>query len=100
MNDDMTNHEPTPEFRASLEREIARAWRSEMQFDPPSMSRRTRRVAVVTGIAAGAVVMLTLGMVLGATTGYASAGEIVKERGDTPLPPQPTLAVLKNIPNI
>lgn len=91
---------PTPEFRESLERELMRALRSDAQFDPPSMHRRTRRVAMVAGLAAGAVVMLTIGLVLGASTGYASAREIVNERGDTPLPPQPTLSVLRNIPNI
>src|SRR5205823_390745 len=56
------------------------------------------RIGMVIGIAAGAVGTLTIGLVLGASTGYASAGEIIKERGDTPLPPTAGLAVLKNIP--
>ena len=37
--DNTDPHVPTPEFRASLEREIARAYRAERQF---SSSRGTR----------------------------------------------------------
>jgi hypothetical protein len=70
------------------------AWRSTLLM----RSRQTWRFGTVVGVAAGAVAMLTIGLVLGASTGYASAEEIVKERGDTPLPAAPPLAVLKNIP--
>ena len=45
----MNPHEPTPEFRALLEREIARALRSEMSF-PPAPSR-TRRIGILRGVA-------------------------------------------------
>jgi hypothetical protein len=97
MNDFNDQHTPTPEFRASLERDIARAFRRETQFDP-APHRRTWRIGTIIGVAAGAVFTLTVGLVLGASTGYASAEEILKERGDTPLPSRPALAVLKNIP--
>ncbi|HEX3866806.1 MAG TPA: hypothetical protein VHV78_08645, partial [Gemmatimonadaceae bacterium] len=43
-------HEPTAEFRAALERQIAREFRRERQFDPPSFEhagRRRRRFATV-----------------------------------------------------
>jgi hypothetical protein len=90
-------HEPTPEFRASLEREIMRAHRSEAAFGEPDHRRRVR-IGTIVGLAAGGVFTLTLGLVLGASTGYASAEVIIRERGDTPLPSAPALAVLKNIP--
>src|ERR1043166_3539170 len=70
------------------------AWRATLLRE----QRRTWRVGTVVGVAAGAVLALTVGLVLGASTGYASASEIIKERGDTPLPPPPALAVLRNIP--
>ena len=78
MNDFINAHEPTPEFRAALKRELQRAYRAEAQFDLPSRAR-ARRFGIVIGIAAGAVMMLTIGLVLGAATGYASA-ENVGER--------------------
>lgn len=77
MTDFMSDHRPSPEFRASLEREIARAFRSETQF---GYAQRTRRLGMVVGMAAGAVVMLTIGLVLGVRTGYASA-EVIESRG-------------------
>lgn len=70
------------------------AWRSNLLLH----SRRQWSAGMVAGLTAGAVGMLTLGLVLGASTGYASAEVIIKERGDTPLPAPPTLAVLRNIP--
>lgn len=71
-------HTPSPEFRAALKQELRRAYRAERQFGvPPSM--RVRRLGMVIGIAAGAVMMLTIGLILGAATGYASA-EGVSER--------------------
>jgi hypothetical protein len=70
------------------------AWRTAMRIQ----KRRALGTGAVVGMAAGTVLALTIGLVLGASTGYASAGEIVKERGDTPLPPGSGLAVLKNIP--
>jgi hypothetical protein len=63
---------PTPEFQASLENQIARAFRAELQFDPPRDARR-HTLGVVMGLVAGSVVILTIGLVLGASTGYASA---------------------------
>lgn len=72
------------------------AWQSTVHL----RRRQAVGVGMVIGMAAGAVITLTIGLVLGASTGYASAETIIRARGDTPLPPQPTLAVLKNIPNI
>ena len=100
MTDDPTNHEPTPEFRAFLEREVVRAWRRDVRFGAPAIPHRNWGVAKVAGLAASAIAMLVTGLVLGASTGYASAEIIVKWRGGTPLPPQPPLAVLRSISNI
>jgi hypothetical protein len=71
--------------------------------DAPAFKRpivypqRTWRLGMIAGLAAGAVVMLTIGLVLGTSTGYASAEVILRERGET-LAVRPALAVLKNIP--
>jgi hypothetical protein len=93
MSDRMSSHEPTPEFRASLEREIARAFRSETQF---GHAQRTRRLGMVAGMAAGAVGMLTIGLVLGVRTGYASAeGLDERQRAATPHSP---LDILRAVP--
>jgi hypothetical protein len=100
MTDDAPNHQPTPEFRASLESEVVRAWRRDIRFGVPAKPDPARQVAKAAGLGLSAVALLVTGLVLGASTGYASAGTIVKRRGGTPLPPQPPLAVLKSIPNI
>jgi hypothetical protein len=68
---DSSQHAPTPEFRTSLKRELRRAYRAEQQFDVPRS--RGRRIGTVIGLAAGGVITLTVGLVLGAATGYASA---------------------------
>src|SRR6185436_15721604 len=99
MNDFNDHHKPTPEFRASLEREVARAFRSDVLFEHPRTSR-TRRLGMVIGLAMGAVVTLTIGLVLGASTGYASAEVVRKEHGDTSSSPRPALALLRNIPAV
>src|SRR6185369_5885028 len=75
MTDHDDQHVPTPEFRASLKRELQRAYRAETQFDAPRVAR-ARRIGIAIGLAAGAVMTLTLGLVLGAVTGYASAKEL------------------------
>jgi hypothetical protein len=90
---DMNPHQPTPEFRAALEREIARAFRSETQF---RHAQRTRRLGMVIGMAAGAVVMLTVGMILGVRTGYASAEGLDARQRDTT--PRSTLDILRTVP--
>lgn len=74
MNDfnDRPQHAPTPEFLASLKRELRRSYRAEQQFEAPR-ARRFGQLGTVIGLAAGAVVTLTIGLVLGAATGYASA---------------------------
>lgn len=90
---DINQHQPTPEFRASLDREIARAFRSETQF---GRAQRTRRLGMVIGMAAGAVVMLTVGMVLGVRTGYASAEGLDARQRDTT--PRSTLDILRTVP--
>jgi hypothetical protein len=73
MTDFNDPHTPSPEFRASLKRELRRAYRAEMQFDAPRNVARAGRLGMVIGMAAGGVVTLTIGLVLGAATGYASA---------------------------
>ncbi len=72
MNEQNDMHEPTPEFRDSLKRELRRAYRVEQQFGPSS-GGTAGRLGVIIGIAAGAVISLTLGLVVGASTGSASA---------------------------
>ena len=69
MNDFNDNHEPTPEFRASLDREIIRAFHRD---HGTAAHRRTRRIGKVIGLVLGAVIMLTVGVVM-VNTGYASA---------------------------
>lgn len=71
---DSSQHTPTPEFRASLKRELRRAYRAEQQFDMPRT--RGQRIGLVIGLAAGGVFTLTVGLVLGAATGYASAENV------------------------
>ena len=93
MTDFMNNHEPTPEFRASLEREIARAFRSEMQF---GHARHARRLGMVIGVTSGAVVMLTIGLVLGVRTGYASAESLDARQRDTTA--HSALDILRTVP--
>jgi hypothetical protein len=98
MNDLSDPHAPTPEFEASLENQIARAFRAELQFDPQRDVRR-HRFGVVMGLVAGSVVILTIGLVLGASTGYASA-EVLHARAshDTTIPPEPGHFILRTIP--
>jgi hypothetical protein len=72
MNDFHDPHAPTPEFRAALKRELQRSYRVERQFDAVR-STRAGRLGLMIGLAAGAVFTLTVGLVLGAATGYASA---------------------------
>jgi hypothetical protein len=75
---DASQHTPTPEFRASLKRELRRAYRAEQQFDVPRT--RGKRLGMVIGLAAGGVFTLTVGLVLGAATGYASAENLNARR--------------------
>jgi len=72
MNDFHDPHAPAPEFRSSLKRELQRSYRAERQFDAVR-STRAGRLGLMIGLAAGAVFTLTVGLVLGAATGYASA---------------------------
>ncbi|MGH7618950.1 MAG: hypothetical protein ACREPM_17155 [Gemmatimonadaceae bacterium] len=65
-------HTPTPEFRESLKRELKRAYRAETQFGRERPARTGKIVALI-GIAAGAVFALTTGLMLGMSTGPASA---------------------------
>ena len=98
MNDFPDPHVPTPDFQASLENQIARAFRAELQFDPPRDARR-HKLGVVMGLVAGSVVILTIGLVLGASTGYASA-EVLHARAnhDSAVVPEPGLTILRTIP--
>ncbi len=72
MTDQTPMHVPTPQFRASLENEIIHALRREERkdLDPPSISRtkgarRRDRVKLVA--------VLTIGLILGVGTQFASA---------------------------
>lgn len=73
MNNSSNHHEPSAEFRAQLKREIARAVRSDQLFGAPPAP--ARRIATALGIAAGVVLTLLTGVVLGASASYASAAE-------------------------
>ncbi len=99
MNDFDSQHAPRAEFRASLEEQIARELRRARQFEPFVRASRRRRFATVVGLTMGAVVTLTIGLVLGVSTGYASA-EVLHARAnhDTTSPSQPALTILRNIP--
>jgi len=92
-----TDHQASPEFRTALERELMRALRNDEVFGPPD-DRSHHRLGTIIGIAAGGVFTLSVGLVLGASTGYASAAEIIKDRGDSPLPPGAGIAALRSIP--
>ena len=74
-------HTPTDEFRASLKRELARAYRAEVQFGA-ARSARVGKIVTVIGIAAGAVFALTAGLVLGMNTGPASAQVLATAQRD------------------
>jgi hypothetical protein len=64
MTGHTTLHAPTPEFRASLERQVLDAWRRESRFGSAGgFSARNWRVAAA----------LALGVILGAGSGFASA---------------------------
>jgi hypothetical protein len=60
---DATNHTPRTEFRNALERDVVRAFQREMEAGPAFRPRRRHR----------AVLLLTLGLLLGAGTGFATA---------------------------
>lgn len=66
MNDSTDPHSPTPEFRAALKRELRRSFRADLQFGVPR-STRSGRLGLVLGIAAGALITLTLRLAVGAS---------------------------------
>src|ERR1043165_9950704 len=71
--DDLTkSHDPRPEFYASAERQMLEAFRRESRFSGGEALRRgwAGRVVMAASIA---VVMLGVGLVWGAKTGFASA---------------------------
>jgi hypothetical protein len=78
MNDSMEIHEPTPQFRAALERDMIGAFRRGTQFAPPG-SRRSGRLGRVFALVACAVLTLAIGLAFGTSTGYAS-GRIEGDR--------------------
>jgi len=79
MNDFHDPHSPTPEFRAALKRELRRSYRADLQFDAPR-SRPTVRLGLILGMAAGALVTLTIGLAVGASARYASAEGLSERR--------------------
>ena len=103
MTDFDEHHEPSPEFLAALEREISREYRRDEHFesfDRAERRHRVHRLAMIAGLTMGGVVTLTIGLVLGASTGYASA-EVLRARvnhDSVGSPPQPALTILKTLP--
>jgi len=75
MNDIHDNHEPSAAFRASLRQDMLDAFRRERQFGATPVGR-ARRAGMVLGLATGAVAVLSVGLVLGAGTGLASAAGV------------------------
>jgi hypothetical protein len=72
MNDFGSHHEPSREFRAQLKRDISRAVRNDQRFGSAA-AVDPRRLTMIVGVAAAAVLTLATGMVLGASVSYASA---------------------------
>jgi hypothetical protein len=71
MSSTDTNHDPTPEFQAALRRTVTDALRRETEF--AHASRTGSRVRLYVGIGVAASAILVAGVVLGASTGLASA---------------------------
>src|SRR4051812_41338641 len=66
-------HAPSPEFQASLKRELLRANRAEVHFAPsPRLRSRGRRMLMAAGLIFATALTLSVGLVLGASTGFAS----------------------------
>jgi hypothetical protein len=68
----MNDHTPSPDFRASLKRELARTYR-ETQFDSPGRMPFAKRAGLVVTVIAGTIFTLAVGLALGTSTGYAAA---------------------------
>jgi hypothetical protein len=71
MSSTDTHHDPTPEFQAALRRTVTDALRRESEF--ADASRTGSRVRLFVGIGVAASAILVAGIVLGASTGLASA---------------------------
>lgn len=71
MSDNLESHTPAPEFSESLARDVVRLLRYESRYEPSS--HRGRRLGAIIVSIIGAGVALTIGLVFGANTGYASA---------------------------
>jgi hypothetical protein len=64
-------HAPSPEFVAALKRELLRTNRAELMFEAPRRWN-VRRFAIAAALTFGAVLTLAAGLVVGASTGFAS----------------------------
>src|ERR1043165_2590340 len=64
-------HTPSPEFVAGLKRELLRANRAQSLFEPPR-HWNVRRYAIAAAVVFGAVLTLSVGLIVGASTGFAS----------------------------
>jgi hypothetical protein len=73
MSDSSHMHTPTPEFTRHLARDISRAFRHDARFAPSARSERTRQFRMIAASVVGTIGMLAVGLVVGTTTGYASA---------------------------
>lgn len=86
-------HAPTDEFVEFLERDTMRRLRYEQRFAQSTNGQKhARRIPSALMLAAGVVMTLTTGMVLGASANYASAE--VLPNGTTTIPARPALAIL------
>jgi len=94
MTDMDEMHDPTPEFRASLEREMIHAFRRERQFAPPPGALRGGRLRRAIALAVCMVAMLAIGLVWGVGTGFAAAHVQDGSRHAEAFP----LAVMRSIP--
>ncbi|MEP6834847.1 MAG: hypothetical protein ABJB74_15745, partial [Gemmatimonas sp.] len=90
MNDD--KHAPTDEFVEYLARDTMRRLRYESRFSEAPRVNHSRSRYTTLAVAAGVVITLSTGMVLGASANYASAE--VLPNGTTTIPSRPAFAIL------
>ncbi len=98
MTDVHDPHTPTPDFRAALRSQLRRSYRADLRFDEPARGGYGRHVGMVVGIAAGGVFTLAVGLVLGASTGYASAAIDRNTHRDSTSSPRSALSILTSVP--
>jgi len=80
VKDSNDPHVPSDEFVEYLARDLVRTMRHDARFGAARSPARPRRLAMAVGIAAGVVLTLATGIVLGASARYASAAGIDSTR--------------------